>query len=390
MPDAERVPVQKDLDDFIQKATPGLKAFKARAIVERATQRIDSAADDATSQPRSAIDKLKEASEILSSDDAKKYADPETVKKLQSRIVGLQKMAMGKANEAQFEFADAIAKELDEKMASKPFQNAKDEHDADGVAQDVNSILSRLRGAMQDLPADDPHTKQLSEKLATCDKQVAAGVAGITKGDAVRRLADGWKNVQEYFQGWDQETQGPTYQQYAHEQSEKTSSLGMPKTIEAISRITRWLDEDDIKKPAEQLKDDPGVQKVMADAQKTLDAASAKVDAAFNKLMDEIERAPMPTDAFERSRIEPLGDNVGRYLQGTKYKDADVARAKKLVDKWGGTVAGPSRQRRRWRPSSPSRRRPRGRRSPIRSRPKTVSSPPIWVSGKERRSDSKR
>src|SRR5262249_31537059 len=70
--------------------------------------------------------------------------------------------------------------------------------------------------------------------------------------------------------------------------------------------------------------------------------AADKLHANFSALLDQAEKAETPKDSGDRNRAESLSHDADRWFKGTKYHDTDMARAKKLYDKWTGAVGGAS------------------------------------------------
>ncbi len=339
LPEAERAPVQKELDALKTKAMSGLKENKSKFILETSKRDLDSAADDLASSPARAGERIDKAIAKLTGDDAKKYVDADAVKKLLARATSLQTMVANKSSGMKLDFAAPIVKELDEAMAASPYKGITTNEDMDQVTQRLNSLISRVRGAIDGLPATEPRVKAINDKLVAYQKQIASAEGGAMASQAAENLSKQWKGEQEYFAGWELEKKSPTWDQYLHEQSETMSSLQMPKTVELLTRMNQWFDESGIKPIAEQYKDDKSVKATLAEAHKAVDTAAAKMHAAFSLLLDGAEKVETPKDSTERNKPNYLADRADKWLKGTPYHDQDVARAKKLADKWSAAMA---------------------------------------------------
>ena len=340
LPDAERAPVQKELDALKAKAMAGLKENKSKFILETSKRDLDSAADDLTSSPARASEFIDKAIAKLTSDDAKKYVEADALKKLLARATSLQTMSANKTAGMKLDFAAPIIKELDEAMAAGPFKAVKSNEDMDHVSQQLNSLISRIRGSMEGLPPTDARVKAINDKLAGYQKQIASAEGGAMASQAAENLAHQWKAEQEYFAGWELEKKGPTWDQYLHEQSDAMSNLQMPKTVELLTRMNQWFDESGIKPIVEQYKDDKSVKATLAEAHKAVDTAAAKLHAAFSGVLDGAEKVETPKDSSDRDKAGRLAERADMWLKGTQYHDQDVARAKKLAEKWAGAMAG--------------------------------------------------
>jgi hypothetical protein len=71
LPDADRTPVQKQLDYLITKAGPALKEYKSKLIIDPSKRELDSAADSLASDPSGTKEILDRTEARLESDDAK-------------------------------------------------------------------------------------------------------------------------------------------------------------------------------------------------------------------------------------------------------------------------------------------------------------------------------
>src|SRR3954447_21319549 len=94
LPDAEKAPIQKEITAIRTQAAPQVRAYKAKGITDPVGRYIHTAASELQADPDRVLSDLKEASNRLNSEDGKKYVAPATAKALQTRIAGIQQMAM--------------------------------------------------------------------------------------------------------------------------------------------------------------------------------------------------------------------------------------------------------------------------------------------------------
>jgi hypothetical protein len=168
--------------------------------------------------------------------------------------------------------------------------------------------------------------------------------ADAEPSEAAQEFSRTWKSAQEEFAGWQDEKQGPTWKQYRSTSSNEMGDLLMPKTVEAVKQVNGWLNfhKDDL----EEAKNDPAVKAIVAEAHKTADQAAAKLNAAFNNVLDEAEKNDADAqDELARTRTDDLRRAADNWFEGTPYHDRNVARARKLNDKWEAMVAGGEEQR---------------------------------------------
>jgi hypothetical protein len=345
VPDAERAPVMKELTALKKEAEPKIAAVKSQKIVERITRDIDSAADQANRTPDGAMQALKDVNEKLASEDARKYVDPATLKKLQSRADGLQQMAVKGVKKRVTENAKPLVDELDQQVADNPFKD-KQSNETSSISQSLSAEISRIRGIYDALPKDDPDVKAMNAKLDGIARKIDAYGADSDKAGVVARIADYWKNTKNYFEGWEAETAGPNWERYTKEGSQGMSDLLMPKTVEAINRTKYWFDSEEVKKAQSTYPDEPKLKAIVAEAQKTLDTALGKMNDNFNKLLEEAEKLPTPRkNDLSFNKPGYMTDNAKRWFAGTKFEAPNIERATKLKEKWEGATAANEKAR---------------------------------------------
>lgn len=340
LPESDRAPIQKELDSIKKQVDAGLGEYQSKEIPRKATSDLDSAADEINSNPDSALGNAQRTIDLLGGADAKKYVDPAQLKKLQDRAVSLQKMAAGKVAGNKIAMAAPWLKRLDDAMAAGPFKDARTNEDLYRVTQELNSNMSQVRGALAGLPADEPRVKAINDKLTAYARQIDAASGGAQGKQAGEQLAHMWKNQQEYFAGWDKEASAPTWEGYAHKNSDSMDALLMPKTVELLTRLSAWFGDSFVKETSESYKDEPTVKATLGEAHQAYDTAAAKLNKAFNGVLAEAEKAPTPTDDSVRGRAGSLADRADTWFKGTPFHDPNVARAKSLKDKWDGAIGG--------------------------------------------------
>ena len=329
LPDADKAPLLAEIKAF-RTARPAPKSEEARAIEDRILRDLRQAERDIDPSPRNAADELKAATRNLNSDEAKKALDAATIQTLQARIAEVRaKLGGGNKNAALARAAAPLA-ELEERMAKDPYQGLDQTH-AHRVDVDIKTLATRVHAAIDDLPKDDADVKAVSAKLAALEAKAAAGSALWTRTQDIARLTGSWKFDQQGFAGWEAETPG--------QPSGGWQPWLMSKTGLAIKHTNYWLAEKQTKALVNQYPDDPTVQATLAEAEKTREAAAAKLHDAFNKTLDEAEKMPLPMRSYDQGRPAIMALEAGDWFANTKYKDANVARANKLDAKWKAEMA---------------------------------------------------
>lgn len=78
-------------------------------------------------------------------------------------------MAASKSAGMKLDRAAPIMKELDGAMAAGPFKDVKSNEDMDHATQELNSLMSRVRGAIEGIPSTDPRVVDwASRSSASC------------------------------------------------------------------------------------------------------------------------------------------------------------------------------------------------------------------------------
>jgi hypothetical protein len=228
VPDAERKPVEAELQALKKQAEPKLKAFKAEYLTKQINRDVDSAARDAKDSPQSAMTTLKAVSERLDSEDARKYLDADVLNKTKSRVAGIQQMALKGVKARVMENVKPLMEDLEQQVAGDPFKG-KNQNEVYNIAQSINGTMSRIKGVIEPLPATDPDAKKITDRLAALDKKLEEMGGASEKAEVVENLEKFWQSTKEYFAGWEAEQSGPTWERYTKEGSTEMSALLMPK-----------------------------------------------------------------------------------------------------------------------------------------------------------------
>ena len=325
--DAEKAPVLAEIKAVRDQIQTAQNAGKIKTMEKELDRHLRQAESDLESGARSPESVLKVASDRLKSDDAK-VLPPETVKKYQDRINQIR-VKMGGANkkDALDRAADPL-KELEEKVASDPFKGL-DQPEAYRASSDLKALRTRVTAQLEGLSKDDADVKAMLDRVAAVDKKIAGYDAAWGRAQAGARVASSWKDTKDRFEGWEQESP---------DAAKGMGEWSLPKTALAIRLLGWWLDDKSLKELRNENKDDATIQSTFAEAEKTLAAAADKLNAAFGKMMDDAEKLPTPNNRFDLERASTLASNVESEFAGTRYKDANVARAKKLDQKWKDDV----------------------------------------------------
>ena len=324
--------LQARIDALRAKLDATIKSDQAKRFADEIERHIRVAEENIVPDPKFADTRLADAAGRLESDEAKKILDAATLKKLQERFDAVQAKLGGSNKKVALDKAEPILKQLEERVAANPFKGA-DERKAYDIAQEINSLQKGVEAQINTLPKDDADRKAYEARLVAAQKKIDAADTEWVNVRVEASLAGNWKFTQQGFSGWDQETAKTNGRAFA--------PLGMGKTVQAVQNTTYWLNKPEHREIREKQKDQPKMMAIFAEAEKTLADATAKLDAAFNQWMDAAEKQPRPQGAnrFDLSAASDMGRHAAEWFAGSKYKDANVARAKTLDEKWKAEIA---------------------------------------------------
>ena len=191
VPDAERKPVEAELQALKKEAEPKIKAFKAERLTVSLNREIDRAASDVQDCAGEVLPRLKEISAQLDSEDAKKYLDAEMVKKSKARVAGLQQMAFKGAKKRVLENVQPLMTDLEQQIAAEPFKG-KNQREVYNIAQSINYLIGRIRAIVEPMPASDPDVKKITDRLAAIDKKIEEMGGASEKAEVVDNMVKGW------------------------------------------------------------------------------------------------------------------------------------------------------------------------------------------------------
>ncbi|GAA3456241.1 hypothetical protein [Dactylosporangium matsuzakiense] len=106
----------------------------------------------------------------------------------------------------------------------------------------------------------------------------------------------------------------------------------LPKTREAVQRLRHFAGTD----PGE---DSAAAWAVQRAAEEMFERAGAKLDAAFNAMLDAADARPVPLDQPDLDRPRHLAAAARYTFEGTRFLEANVARCEALHARWQAEAA---------------------------------------------------
>lgn len=336
-PEAERGPILADAAALTKQIDAAdLKAQRdeeARRVDEQVSRYVGTADNSIQTGVVSDPEWIDKSQDLLASNDVKTYMDPARLKEYQAKLDAIRVKLRDHNKAAALERSAENLKELEEKVSANPFKGAT-EVTAHGIYTDLKALSDRVRAELRDgnVPKDDPEIKAAIARLDAANAKIDTAAGKWALQQTEQQFASSWKSTSNDFGGWEAEKLDP-------KAAAKRRVEGLDKTRRAISGSVYWLNQADNKQIVAKNKDDAVIASTVQAAQKTLDIASAKLNDAFNAVIAQAERAPMPDRESDRSEILWLAGDASGWFEGTKYKEANVARATALDAKWKAEVA---------------------------------------------------
>lgn len=290
-----------------------------RATLEGFIERyIRQGESDISHNRRSAADMLRKAAERITKEDAKDLLSAEAVARFRAEIERVRGLLAAADKKAALDGALPLLGELEERTAKPIFDGSQPAWRAIG---DLDSLKSRVRGALSELSPDDADVKNVEKRLAAVDDRISTATAKLDREQAHGRVEQSWEIERQAVAGWEDEKAAE-------------GAYELPKTALALRRLSWFLADKDLRKIGEAHPGDKPIQAIFAEATKARDAALAKLHAAFNGLLERLEKGPRPSNRFDLEKPSHLAGSAGSDFEGTPHKDANVARAKKLDQRW--------------------------------------------------------
>jgi len=311
--------------DLRAKFEAARRADKVRVLEEFIGRFIRNGEEDLGHNRRQAGEMLDRATERLDRGDVKEMLSADSVAKFRADIVRVQKLIDAATRKDGLERAQPILKQLEERVSGPIFGGSQQPWQ---VLGDLDSLKSRVRGSLSDVPQDDPEVKAIEKRIAAVDAIISGQTAKLGRDQAQARVAQLWELEQKAIAGWEDESGGDA----------KAPTYEMPKTALAVWRVGRFLDDTDIKSIGAEHPGDKDIQATLAEARKIRESAIAKLHSAFNAAVAVLEKQPRPSNRFDLEKPGHLASQASGHFDGTAHKNANVGRAKALGDRWQAEI----------------------------------------------------
>jgi hypothetical protein len=334
-PEAQKAPILADaaaltklIDQVELKAQ---RAEEARRVDERVHRYVGTAESSIHPGLVSSSEWIDKSRDLLASHDVQTYMDPAGIKAYESQLDAINAKLKAHNVEVSLQRSAPLVKELQDRVSTDPFKGA-DDFAAAKVYAELKNLVARARHQFNGVPKDDPEVKPVLDHIADADAKIEAASGKWAVKQIEDSFASSWKSASQDFAGWESDNLT------SFKESQRRVP-GFDKTIRAIRETLYWLGEPDTRQTSSKYKDDAVITATLQEANKTLAGASAKLNDAFNAVVAQAERAPMPSRESDRQDVAQLSRDAAKWFDGTRYKDADAARAQKLYDLWNAEVA---------------------------------------------------
>lgn len=311
-------------------------AEDVRRIAEEMDRHLSSAEADVTVRPEETVAQLDRVRRRLADEDVNRVLAAESVSRYRARAdyVAAQLAAHVKAD--ALDRVRPLLAELEDRTATDPFAGL-DQRAARAADTELRTLRDRVLAALRPVPEGDPDIAVALARLADVDRVIDVASASWGKSELDAQVARGWTAIAADIEGWEGESDGD---------AAPLAEPRLPRTRLAVQRIRHLLTDPDTVATRVQHADDAELQATYRTAEGVFEAASAKLNWAYNQVLDAAERMETPMRPYELGRPEMLAGAAGVALAGTRYLDSVVDRARALDERWKAEIAAITRDRR--------------------------------------------
>lgn len=306
--------------DLRAKADAAMRAARTATYEETVERHLRSAESDVSHNLRHAADGLRHAQERLDKDEHK-LLPPESVAKYRAAIERIRGLIAAEIKRAGLSRAQPILTELEERVSRPIFDDSAQPWQ---IVGNLEALKSRIRGALSDVPSDDADVKAIEVRLAAVDVKLSDASVALGRDHAEELVSRAYETEKAANAGWEDETTSGDYD--------------FPKTALAVRRLRWFLADNEMCRLWDAYPDLAPIQAMRAEGQKALEAATAKLHAAFSAAMSALEKKPRPTNGVALEEPSRFAGRAGSDFEDTKHALANVARARALYDRWQNEI----------------------------------------------------
>jgi hypothetical protein len=289
-------------------------ARKAAGEITRHLNRADSDIDNL--RVDSAVSSLDHVSQRLTEPEVRAGLSADEIHKYESRLAELRTRLSTGVKADALDRARAPLFDLEEMVKAEAFAGLAEREVHDRM-RGVHHLRTRILGALRPIPDGDGDASAILARVFATDHQLDHAFTVWSKPALEMSIEKSWPATETDIAGWNAETDTTD--------AALIREPHLPKTQLAVQR-------------ARLLADQPPAQRLLADA-------SAKLAAAFARVLDAAERVDAPTNPLLLVRPAQLALAASSVLAGTPHAATIAARAYKLDERWKAAVVASLKQR---------------------------------------------
>ena len=297
------------------------KIAAVRRTLDSELRLVDSVKED--DQP-GASEALARFRERFSRDDVAVL--PESVKEeYRARAAALSAEVDG------FVKADALARaesrmcDIEQVAASDPYAGLADDA-VYRIGTDVEHYKNQLLGYLDRIPEGDADVEVVKQRLAAAEARLGEYGARRNENKAQDRVTSHYNGILDRVAGWENEAID------AAPPSMYPPSL--PRTRDAMVQVLSLQSDAEVVRIRGGYPDNEIIQETWRDAQSLFSAAADKVNSAFVRNLDHVERMPPPMREDDLQQTVHLSSAAETMLEHTRYREPILGRIDALNRRW--------------------------------------------------------
>jgi hypothetical protein len=330
IPDDAKAPVVAEIAQLRKETAAGEKREKAQRLTDEIERRI-SGADPKYNAPDRVKSILQGVSERLDEDEVKQFLEPAEIERFRAKIASVVGTSAADEKARRVAKIEEYSRQFEEGFGSDPFGDT-DDMQARRTYQQLASFITNARNNLSDLDKSDADAKRFAQQLEGFQQKLDGAWADYEERKAVGNALHWFERMRTGIAGWDAETEGPSWEAFTTRYDEGLTDLKMPKSRGAIRDAGRWIEQSQA--VIDRYPQNAGLQAAAAEARKIVETATSKLHRAFETMMAEGERAPLPTEKKELEKPQKVVQYVSSWFEKTPHLEANDARAKKLQERW--------------------------------------------------------
>ncbi|KAK6526199.1 hypothetical protein TWF281_011234 [Arthrobotrys megalospora] len=223
--------------------------------------------------------------------------------------------------------ANPALQRLHDKLATNPFTGLQ-QYEANRMDGELRSMRWQVEKEIKQLPENDVDRLRIYDELKGTDAKFEAYSNEWAKAGIHDEVKRGWQIIRDEVQGWEQES--------VRSDAQPLEEPNMPQTRLAIHRVDYYLHNDTyVQRTRDENPGDSVIAAVDREAEQLLEAAGAKMAAAFYQIVEAAEKMQTPIgDRWLRDKPGYLVTSAEGTFQKTKFCQPVLDRIRALDQRW--------------------------------------------------------